>query len=43
MPCARPPPPHIGNIAGRLTGGTFNIPNTSGAKVFSLAAILSRP
>jgi hypothetical protein len=32
---------HIGNIGGRLEYENFNIPNTSGAKVFSLAVILS--
>jgi hypothetical protein len=32
---------HIGNIGGRLEFENFNIPNTSGAKVFSLACILS--
>jgi hypothetical protein len=32
---------HIGNIGGRLEYEDFNIPNTNGAKVFSLAFILS--
>jgi hypothetical protein len=32
---------HIGNIGGRLEYENFNIPNTNGAKVFSLAFILS--
>ena len=32
---------HIGNIGGRLEYENFNIPNTGGAKVFSLAVILS--
>ncbi len=32
---------HIGNIGGRLEYENFNIPNTSGAKVFSLAVILN--
>jgi hypothetical protein len=32
---------HIGNIGGRLEYENFNIPNTNGAKVFSLAVILN--
>lgn len=32
---------HIGNIGGRLEYEDFNIPNTNGAKVFTLAVILS--
>jgi hypothetical protein len=32
---------HIGNIGGRLEYEDFNIPNTSGAKVFTLAVILN--
>jgi OOP family OmpA-OmpF porin len=32
---------HIGNIGARLEYENFNIPNTSGAKVFSLAFILN--
>jgi OmpA family protein len=32
---------HIGNIGGRLEYENFKIPNTSGAKVFSLAFILN--
>jgi hypothetical protein len=32
---------HIGNIGGRLEYENFNIPNSSGAKVFSLAVILN--
>jgi hypothetical protein len=32
---------HIGNIGGRLEYEDFNIPNTNGAKVFTLAFILN--
>jgi hypothetical protein len=32
---------HIGNIGGRLEYENFNIPNTNGAKVVSLAVILN--
>src|SRR5438552_11769172 len=32
---------HIGNIGGRLEYERFNIPNTNGARVFSLAVFLN--
>jgi hypothetical protein len=32
---------HVGNIGGRLEYERFSIPNTDGARVFSLAVILN--